>query len=142
MTEFEIEIAKPGELAAFWQRVDRHWRSELWDFRVIWHEQLHDIFVRDGGVVVAGLHVRVAASLAHIEALYVAPDHRKSGLGRRMLTRAEELAKYYNCHKMSVAVFAEHAAQRFFERCDYRLEAILAQHTFKLDVALMRKFLL
>jgi hypothetical protein len=39
-------------------------------------------------------------------------------------------------------VFHERPAQRFFEACGYKLDAVLAQHTFKLDVALLRKFLL
>lgn len=136
------EIAKPGELDAYWSRVDRDWRSELWDFRVVWHEQQHDIVVREGPAIVAALHVRIAASLAHIGALYVDTSARRRGLGRTVLGRAEELANYYNCHKVTAAVFAEHDAQRFFEHCGYKVEAVLAQHTFKLDVAMVRKFLL
>ena len=38
----ELEVAKPGELDEFWRRVDRDWRSELWNFRVVWHEQTQD----------------------------------------------------------------------------------------------------
>ena len=34
------------------------------------------------------------------------------------------------------------AAQRFFEACGYDVEAVLPQHAFKLDMAVMRKFLL
>jgi len=33
-------------------------------------------------------------------------------------------------------------AQRFFEACGYGVEAVLPQHTFKLDMAMMRKYLL
>jgi GNAT superfamily N-acetyltransferase len=72
----------------------------------------------------------------------VVPAQRRRGHARALVARAEELANYYNCHKLCVAVFAGHAAHAFFERCGYRTEATLAQHTFKLDVALLRKFLL
>jgi GNAT superfamily N-acetyltransferase len=139
---YEIDAAKPGEADAFWAANDRDWRSELWNFRVVWHEQVHDIVVKDAGVIVAGLHVRIAASLAHIEALYVLPAQRKRGWGRRLLERAEALANYYNCHKMTVEVFEDHPAQAFFEHCGYKPEALLKQHTFKLDVAVLRKFML
>jgi GNAT superfamily N-acetyltransferase len=139
---FEIETAQPGEADAFWRANDRDWRSELWDFRVVWHEQVHDIVAREGDRIVAALHLRIAASLAHIEALYVSQDRRAKGLGRLLLGRAEELANYYNCHKMTVEVFAGHRAASFFERRGYKVEAVLAQHTFKLDVAILRKFLL
>ncbi len=137
-----VETAKPGATDAFWQTHDRDWRSELWCFRVVWHEQTHDLVIRDGDTVVAALRARIAASLVTIEALYVLPGYRRQGLGRQLVGRCEERANYYNCHKSCVAVFAGHAAQTFFECCGYKLEATLAQHTFKLDVALLRKFLL
>jgi GNAT superfamily N-acetyltransferase len=138
----ELELAKPGEADSFWAAHDRDWRSELWNFRVVWHEQSLDVVVRDGSRIVAGLRMRVAASLAHIDALYVLREYRRRGFGRLLLTRCEELAKYHNCHKVSAAVFDEHPAQAFFEHCGYKTEAVLAQHTFKLDVAVLRKFLL
>jgi GNAT superfamily N-acetyltransferase len=138
----QIGIAKPGEADGFWRANDRDWRSDLWNFRVVWHEQSHDIVIRDGSTIVAGLRLRIAASLAHLEALYVLPAYRGRGFGRQLLARTEELANYYNCHKVTVAVFAEHSAQAFLEHCGYKTEAVLAQHTFKLDVALLRKFLL
>ena len=138
----EIESAKPGETDAFWKRHDRDWRSELWNFRVVWHEQTHDFAARDGDAVCGALRLRVAASLGHVEALYVLPDARRRGIGRLLTSRAEDVANYYNCHKMTVAVMHDGAAQRFFESCGYKLDAVLPQHTFKLDVALLRKFLL
>ena len=138
----ETEITKPGEADAFWKQTDRDWRSELWDFRVVWHEQTRDIVIREGDAIAGALRVRIAASLAHVEALYVVPAHRKNGFGRMLLARCEDLANYYNCHKVTAAVFAGRGAQQFFERCGYKVEAVLAQHTFKLDVAMMRKFLL
>ncbi len=138
----DVELAKPGELDEFWRSHDRDWRSELWDFRVVWHEQHHDVVARDGDAVAGALKLRIAASLGHVEALYVLPQHRRRGIGRALLTRAEELANYYNAHKVSAAVFHAHAAQAFFEACGYVVEAVVPQHTFKLDVALLRKFLL
>jgi GNAT superfamily N-acetyltransferase len=140
--EVDVEVAKPEDAAAFWRANERDWRSELWNFRVVWHEQEHDVVIKDDDGIVAALHLKIAASLAHVESLYVLPDHRKMGHARMLLVRCEELANYYNCHKVSVAVFAGHSAQAFFEHCGYKVEAILAQHTFKLDVAMLRKFLL
>jgi GNAT superfamily N-acetyltransferase len=139
---YELETAKPGEADAFWRTHERDWRTELWEFRVVWYEQVHDVVVREGERIVGALHLRIAASLAHIEALYVLPERRALGLGRLLLARAEQIAYYFNCHKMTVEVFEAHHAQAFFERCDYKVEAVLAQHTFKLDVAVLRKFLL
>jgi GNAT superfamily N-acetyltransferase len=142
MTSFDVEIARPGENDPFWHAHDRAWRSELWGFRVIWHEQSHEFVARRGDEVIGALRARIAASLAHVESLYVLDAHRRAGVGRGLLARLEEVANYYNCHKVSVGVKNESSAQRFLEACGYHLEAVLPQHTFKLDVAMLRKFLL
>ena len=140
---FEIESAKPGETDGFWKAHDRDARSELWAFRVIWHEQTHDLLARnDAGEVVAALRLRIAASLGHVDALYVVPAARRRGAARLLLARAEDVSNYYNCHKMTVPVLRGGAAQAFFAACGYAVEAVIPQHTFKLDVALLRKFLL
>ena len=139
----EIESAKPGQTDAFWRAHDRDARSELWSFRVIWHEQAHDLLARDeAGEIVGALRLRIAASLGHVDALYVVPEKRRAGAGRLLLARAEDVSNYYNCHKMTVPVLHGGAAQTFFLACGYAIEAVVPQHTFKLDVALLRKFLL
>ncbi|HEY6236619.1 MAG TPA: GNAT family N-acetyltransferase [Candidatus Elarobacter sp.] len=140
---FEIESAKPGDTDGFWKAHDRDARSELWNFRVIWHEQSHDLIARDDAdEIAAALRLRIAASLAHVDALYVAPAQRRRGAGRLLLARAEDVANYYNCHKVTVPVLHGGEAQKFFVACGYVIEAVIPQHTFKLDVALLRKFLL
>jgi GNAT superfamily N-acetyltransferase len=138
----EIGVAKPGEATAFWRANDRAWRSEVWDFRVVWHEQTHDVTATLDGAIVGALNLRIAASLAHVEALYVIPAQRRNGTGRALLARGEEIANYYNCHKVSAAVMNASPALQFFLGRGYHLEAVLPQHTFKLDVAMVRKFLL
>jgi GNAT superfamily N-acetyltransferase len=138
----EIQSAPAGAADAFWQRYDRDWRSELWKFRVVWHEQTHDVVARADDEIGGALRLRIAASLAHVEALYVVPDRRRQGIGRLLVSRAEEVANYYNCHKVSIQVFHDGDAQRFFAAAGYVVEAVIPQHTFKLDVALLRKFLL
>ena len=142
MTSFNVEVARPGEAESFWRTHDRAWRSELWGFKVVWHEQSHEVVARSGDDLIGAGRARIAASLAHVESLYVVDSQRRRGVGRGLLARLEELANYYNCHKVSVGVAAGSTAQHFFEACGYHVEAVLPQHTFKLDMAMMRKFLL
>ena len=97
--------------------------------------------MRDGELIGA-VRMLVAASLGHIEQIIVAPPERRQGIGRRLLESAAEIANYYNCHKLSAEVPHRSAAQTFFEKCGFKEEAILPQHTWKRDVAIMRKFLL
>ncbi len=140
--EIAIEITSPERARVFWSAHERDALSELYDFRVVWHEQVYEIVARGDEEIVGALRLRVAASLARVELVMVTPAHRRRGIGRRLLQRAEELANYYNCHKIHLEVPAQGAPRSFVEACGFKVEAILLQHTFKLDMAIMRKFLL
>lgn len=138
----EVARARAAEVAPFYRAVEREALRALYDFSVVWHEQIENFAAVDDGATVAAATVCIAASLAHVERIVVEPARRRAGIGRRLLEAAADVASYYNCHKMSVLVPHRSAAQRFFEACGYREEAVLPQHTFKLDVAVLRKFLL
>jgi GNAT superfamily N-acetyltransferase len=138
----EIETVQPDRTAAFRREHEREALSTEWNFTCVWHEQRHEFAATSDGRVIGVLGLRIAASLAHVESLIVAPAHRRTGIGRRLLERAETVANYFNCHKMTLEAPAALPAQAFFEACGYKVEAVLPQHTWKLDVAVMRKFLL
>ncbi|HKU66164.1 MAG TPA: GNAT family N-acetyltransferase [Candidatus Baltobacteraceae bacterium] len=138
----EIVRVTPEAVLEFVRRTEREALKTFYDFSVIWHEQTHDFAAMDGENVVGVAQIRIAASLAGVERIVVLPDYRRRGIGRELLQSACDVANYYNCHKMTALVPHRSAAQSFFERCDYREEAVLPQHTFKLDMAAMRKFLL
>lgn len=138
----EIVRVTPEAVLEFVRRTEREALKTFYDFSVIWHEQKHDFAAMDGEEVVGVAQIRVAASLANVERIIVLPQYRRRGIGRDLLQSAADVANYYNCHKMTALVPHRSATQTFFERCDYREEAVLPQHTFKLDMAAMRKFLL
>jgi GNAT superfamily N-acetyltransferase len=138
----EIEDVQLERTRDFRRAHEREALSTEWNFPVVWHEQRHEFAATTGGEVVAVLGLRIAASLAHVDSVIVAPGRRRSGIGRRLLERAENVANYYNCHKMTLEAPAALPARAFFEACGYKVEAILPQHTWKIDVAVMRKFLL
>jgi len=138
----DIVRVQPEAVMEFVRRTEREALKTFYDFSVIWHEQAHDFAAMDGDAMVGIAQIRIAASLAGVERIVVLPERRRGGIGRALLQSAADAANYYNCHKMTALVPHRSAAQRFFERCDYREEAVLAQHTFKLDMAAMRRFLL
>src|SRR5690242_2416876 len=114
----------------FVRRTEREALKTFYDFSVIWHEQRHDFAAMDGGETIGVVQIRIAASLAHVERIVVLPERRRQGIGRALLSAASDTANYYNCHKMTVLAPHKSPAQAFFERCDYREEAVLPQHTF------------
>ncbi|MGH7756937.1 MAG: GNAT family N-acetyltransferase, partial [Vulcanimicrobiaceae bacterium] len=91
----EIATARPDELVDFWRANEREALTEHWRFRVIWHEQAHEFTARSGSTLAGALRLRIAASLAHVELLFVGLHYRRSGVGRGLLARAEETANYY-----------------------------------------------
>jgi GNAT superfamily N-acetyltransferase len=138
----EIVRLQPEALEAFYGEREREALRAFYEFPVIWHEQRYGFAARDGESIVAAGTLFVAASLGRVERLVVAPERRRGGLGRAILAEMADVANYYNCHKMTAMVPHLRAAQRFFEACGYGVEAVLPQHTFKLDMAMMRKYLL
>jgi len=138
----ELARLRPGEADAFFASHEREALKTFYAFSVIWHEQTHDVAVMEDGAIAGALRLRIAASLGHVERAIVAPEHRRRGIGRALLADAADMANYYNCHKMTTMVPHRGAAQAFFEACGYKEEAVLPQHTFKLDVAVLRLFLL
>jgi GNAT superfamily N-acetyltransferase len=138
----EIVRVQTQVLVDFFRDHEREALRSFYEFPVVWHEQAYGFAAVDGEETVAAGSLYVAASLGHVERLIVAPEHRRSGIGRAILAEMADVANYYNCHKMTVMVPHERSAQRFFEACGYGVEAVLPQHTFKLDMAMMRKYLL
>lgn len=50
------------------------------------------------GVLLAGLSGRTSYGWLHLDMLWVAPDHRKKGYGRKLVTRAFDKARSLGCH--------------------------------------------
>jgi len=139
---FDVVRVGADAVAPFYRSHEREALKTFYAFSVVWHEQSYDFVALDGETILGAATIRVAASLAHVERIVVLPESRRAGIGRELLANAADVANYYNCHKMTTMVPHLGDAQRFFEACDYRSEAVLPQHTFKLDMAVMRKFLL
>ena len=138
----DVARVEPEALNAFFREHERESLKTLYEFAVVWHERSYGFAVRDHDRVIAAGTLRVAASLGHVDQLVVADERRRRGLGKAILASMAEVANYYNCHKMTAMVPHLRPAQLFFEACDYTVEAVLPQHTFKLDVSVMRRFLL
>ncbi len=138
----EIVRAQPERADTFAKGREREALKAFYGFSVIWHEQSHDVLAIDGEQIVGAARVRIAASLAHVERAIVVPERRRGGVGGLLVAELADIANYYNCHKMTVMVPHCGDAQAFFETCGYKEEAVLPQHTFKLDMAVLRKFLL
>jgi GNAT superfamily N-acetyltransferase len=138
----EIARVQPETLEAFYRQREREALSTFFEFPVVRHVQRHAFAATDGETTVGAGTLRIEDNLGYVECIVVDSACRRGGIGKAIEERMSEVARYYNCHKMTVTVPHQRGAQRFFEACGYALEAVLAQHAFKLDSAVLRKFLL
>src|SRR5271155_5510446 len=60
----EIEDVRPERTAAFRRAHEREALSTAWNFRVVWHEQRHELAATAGGDIAGVLGLRIAASPA------------------------------------------------------------------------------
>ena len=139
---FDVLRVPIESLDEFYRAHERESLRAFYEFPVIWHEARYGFVVKDGDAVAGAGTLKVAASLGEIEWLVVDSTRRRSGIARAIVGEMADVANYYNCHKMTVMVPHMRGAQTFFEACGYGVEAVLPQHTFKLDMAMMRKYLL
>jgi GNAT superfamily N-acetyltransferase len=138
----EIVRVEPESLDAFFRTNGREALAALYGFPVIKHVTAYGFAATEAGEVVAAGTLRIEDLLGHVERIVVEPQRRRRGIGRAIAEQMAEVASYYNCHKMTAMVPQRSGAFSFFEACGYRVEAVLAQHAFKVDVAVLRKFLL
>jgi ribosomal protein S18 acetylase RimI-like enzyme len=142
LPQVEVVRLHDDRADAFFRKARREALNTLWGFNVVWYEQTYDVAAIDGDEIIGALRMRVSESLGYIEEIMVLPERRRHGVGRRLVETAAEIGSYNNCHKLTAEVPHRSGAQTFFEVCGFREEAILPQHAWKKDVAVMRKFLL
>lgn len=76
--------------------------------------------VHDGdGTLLAGLSGRTAYGWLRIDALWVSAQCRRSGLGRRLIDRAEMIAVDRGCHGAHLDTYG-FQAPKFYERLGYK----------------------
>jgi GNAT superfamily N-acetyltransferase len=93
------------------------------------------LFVADEGEAVAGwVHVLLAEYVdaepfVVIGGLVVSPDHRREGIGRALMERAEAWASEQGCAIVRLSsTITRHGAHRFYERLGYTI--IKTQYSF------------
>ncbi|MBJ7221993.1 MULTISPECIES: GNAT family N-acetyltransferase [unclassified Brenneria] len=83
---------------------------------------IHPLFLNvkdDTGAIVAGLVARTWWGGLEVQYLWVDEKHRKSGLGRQLMQKAEEEALRRGCHLAYVDTFS-FQARGFYEKLGYR----------------------
>ena len=80
--------------------------------------------VHDGARLVAGLTGATVWTWLSIDVLWVSPELRGQGYGRRLLTEAESIARSRGCQHARLDTF-DFQARAFYEQLGYRVYAEL-----------------
>jgi GNAT superfamily N-acetyltransferase len=82
--------------------------------------QLFAFFIRNGQEVLAGLSGWTWAEACEIQSLWVHPDWRGQGYGRKLLESAEQEARSHGCHVIMLTSYSFQAPV-FYQKCGYQL---------------------
>ncbi len=86
---------------------------------------------RDGGIVGAVFLVSKSPAVAQLRMLYVEPDARGLGIGRRLVDECERFAREKGYRKIVLWTNSIlHAARHIYEAAGYRLVAAAPHHSF------------
>lgn len=89
----------------------------------------------DEGIIIAGLNSAVSWNWMEIDILWVDENHRRDGLGSRLLTEAERIAREHNCSFIKLNTFSFQAPD-FYRKYGYEVIAVIedapigSQHFF------------
>lgn len=100
------------------------WSKELFD-EELRRAAAHYFVVEEEGRVAGYMGYWEAPEEAHIINLAIAPDFRNKGLGQKMMEQCLNYAAKRGAHLATLEVRqSNEAAQRLYEKCDFRTVAI------------------
>lgn len=77
-------------------------------------------FIRDNhGKIIAGANGSVVFGAVYTDQLWVDRDHRKAGLGRKLMEQVENYGRSVGCTTATVATMSFQGAQKFYEKLGY-----------------------
>lgn len=96
------------------------------------YEEMNLCMKNDSGEVIAGLNSAICWNWMEIDILWVHPDHRELGYGKRLLDEAEKIARAKSCSFLKLNTFSFQAPD-FYKKYGYKVIAVIenAPHEHK-----------
>ncbi len=73
----------------------------------------------DKGEIIAGCNGSVVFGSIYTDQLWVHPEHRKQGLGQKLMEQVHHYGREVGCTMATVATMSFQGAQRFYENLGY-----------------------
>ncbi|MDQ7009587.1 MAG: GNAT family N-acetyltransferase [Candidatus Gracilibacteria bacterium] len=94
----------------------------------------------DLGEIMGVLNLVIEVNLAFIDSLLVGHKYRRMGVGKKLLTKAENIAKENNCSKIYLETNKGWKAVKFYEKYNYKITGIHEKHILGQDTLIFTKF--
>lgn len=95
----------------------------------------------ENGKIVGSIKFSHEAGVMTIDYLIVSHDKRGLGIGKNLMSKAEDEAKRIKAHKMYLVTGKGWEAEKFYQTLGYKQAGILKDHNFHEDFVAYEKFI-
>jgi ribosomal protein S18 acetylase RimI-like enzyme len=106
-----------------------------------WKKDTKVLNATDNNELVGVLELTIQSGVMHIDSLIVKHKRYGQGIGKALMTKAEELAKKHNLHKIGLDTGKNWPATKFYKSLGYEKTGDLPKHLEQQDYIEFSKFL-
>ena len=137
----KILKSKPKEVAEFarreWEKADK----EHYDVKTNWNKEKYRLIAYKDKEIIGTLSLEIQAQVAYVDSLVVSDTHRREGVGKNLMEKAEAISKDQKCHKIFLETGNGWKAQTFYQNLGYEITGELKKHYFIKDFVILTKWL-
>lgn len=99
-------------------------------------------FIRDdSGLIIAGCSGETMFKVIHTNQLWVNPNYRKQGLGKKLMEHVHAHGLHMGCHMATVLTMSFQNARIFYENIGYKCDLERAGYDIKSSCFFLRRLL-
>lgn len=120
-----------------WKIYDR----EHFGREIEWDTNIYFVKVQEGKELLGTMEIKIEAGTGSIKTLLVVHTKQRTGVGKALIQKAEELTRKHNGHKLFLSTGRNWEAVKFYEAMGFKEEGELKNHYFNIDFLQFAKFL-
>ncbi len=137
----EIQPTSKKDVQAFAAKAWHGEDIEHYGQRVEWKQRSFRFKATEGDQILGIINGKCEPGVLYIYGLIVDSDERGKGVGRALLTAAEEFGLKCGAHKVTLDTGENWKAREFYESMGYTVEATLPNHYFHVNFVTYTKFI-